>query len=66
MLTGDIGQNANDCIRGCSEQLGCEVTEMNVKEVHVHRLAMALPNVSLSGYLGSEATVWIQWVWMPS
>ena len=53
MLTGDIAQDVNDCVRGFSERLGCEVTEMNVQADHVHLLTMVPPKVSISDYLGT-------------
>jgi putative transposase len=30
ILTGDIAQDIDSCVRGFSERLGCEITEMNV------------------------------------
>jgi putative transposase len=53
MLTGDIAQDIDNCVRGFSERLGCEVTEMNVQADHVHLLAMVPPKVSISDYLGT-------------
>ena len=51
--SGDIAQDVNDCVRDFSERLGCEVTEMNVQEDHVHLLAMVPPKISISDYLGT-------------
>jgi len=53
LLTGDIARDVNDCVRGFSERLGCEVTEINVQSDHVHLLAMVPPKVSISDYLGT-------------
>ncbi len=53
MLSGDIAQDVKDCVCRFSERLGCEVTEMNVQEDHVHLLAMVPPKVSISDYFGT-------------
>jgi putative transposase len=53
MLTGDLAQDVESCVRGFSERLGCEVTEMNVQADHVHLLAMVPPKLSISDYLGT-------------
>ena len=39
-------------IRGISEWLGCEVTELNVQEDHVHVVVSIPPKVSVSDYMG--------------
>ena len=52
VLTGDIAREAEYCIRGFSERLGCEVTELNIQDDHVHLLAMVPPKISISDYLG--------------
>ena len=53
ILTGDIAQDIDNCVRGFSERLGCEITEMNVQADHVHLLAMVPAKVSISDYLGT-------------
>ena len=53
ILSGDLAQDIDSCIRGFSERLGCEITEMNVQTDHVHLLAMVPPKVSISDYLGT-------------
>jgi putative transposase len=40
MLTGDLAQDVESCVRGFSERMSCEVTEMNVQADQVHLLAM--------------------------
>jgi putative transposase len=53
ILVGDIAKEINNGIRGFSEQLGCEVTELNIQNDHVHLLAMVPPKISISDYLGT-------------
>ncbi len=53
ILSGELSQDIDNCMRGFSERLGCEITEMNVQEDHVHLLAMVPPKVSISDYLGT-------------
>ena len=48
-LRGDVGS----CIRAFSEQLSCEVIELNVCIDHVHLLVMVPPKVSISDYVGT-------------
>jgi hypothetical protein len=47
ILVGDIAMEINNGIRGFSEQLGCEVTELNIQNDHVHLLAMVPPKISI-------------------
>jgi putative transposase len=51
IITGDIVQDIDNCVRGFSERLGCEIIETNVQADHVHLLAMVSPKVSISDYL---------------
>jgi putative transposase len=53
VLSGEMAQDVDSCIRGFSDRLGCEVTELNVQSDHVHLLAMVPPKVSISDYLGA-------------
>ena len=53
VLKGAIAEEVATCIRIFSEQLGCEVIEMNVQEDHVHLLVMIPPKVSVSGLVGT-------------
>ncbi len=40
-------------IRGMSEWMGCEVTELNVREDHVHVVVSIPPKVSIAHYMGT-------------
>ena len=53
MLNGAIGAETNRCIRAFSEQLGCQIVELNVQFDHVHLLAMVPPKISISSYVGT-------------
>ena len=53
MLKGAIAEEVATCIKIFSDQLGCEVIEMNVQEDHVHLLLMIPPKVSVSGLVGT-------------
>jgi putative transposase len=46
VLTGQIAEEVENCIRAFSEQQGCEVVELNVQADHVQK-------VSISGYVGT-------------
>jgi putative transposase len=52
ILEGKIGQLVEYCIRAYSEQMGCEVVELNVRNDHVHLISMVPPKISISDYLG--------------
>ena len=52
VLSGQIAEEVNKCIRGFSEQKECEVIELNVQIDHVHLLAMVPPKISISDYVG--------------
>ncbi len=53
VLKGAIAEEVATCIQILSEQLGCEVVEMNVQEDHVHLLVRIPPKVSVSGLVGT-------------
>ena len=53
ILSGKIAKEVEDCIRAFSEQLACEVIELNIQIDHVHLIAMVPPKVSISGYVGT-------------
>ena len=53
ILTGDIGEEVDYCIRAFTEQQGCEIVELNIRADHVHLLAMIPPKVSISDYMGT-------------
>ena len=53
VLTDNVSEKVENCIRAFSEQQGCEVVELNVQVDHVHLLALVPPKVSISGYVGT-------------
>ena len=53
VLSGAIAEEVRTCIRMFTDQLGCEVIEMNVQIDHVHLLVMIPPKVSVSGFVGT-------------
>jgi len=53
VLKGTIAEEVATCIRIFSEQLGCEIVEMNIQVDHVHLLVMVPPKVSVSGFVGT-------------
>ena len=53
VLKGAIAEEVATCVRIFSEQLGCEIIEMNVQVDHVHLLVMVPPKVSVSGFVGT-------------
>ena len=53
ILTGKVADEVSRCIRAFSEQLGCEIFEMNVQVDHVHLLVMVPPKISISKYVGT-------------
>ncbi len=53
VLKGAIAEEVATCIRIFSEQLRCEIIEMNVQVDHVHLLVMVPPKVSVSGFVGT-------------
>ncbi len=53
VLKDDIADEVATCVRIFSEQLGCEIIEMNVQVDHVHLLVMVPPKVSVSGFVGT-------------
>lgn len=52
ILTGQVAEEVNRCIRAFSEQKGCEVIELNVQIDHVHLIAMVVPKISISEFVG--------------
>ena len=53
ILTDKIEDLVGYCIRAYSEQLKCEVVELNVQIDHVHLISMVPPKISISDYLGT-------------
>jgi putative transposase len=52
VLGGENAREAEYCIRGFSEKLGCEINEFNIQDDHIHLLVMVPPKLSISDYLG--------------
>ena len=52
ILTGDVRAGVEQSIRMISEQLKCEIEELNVQEDHVHIVVMVPPKISISTYVG--------------
>ena len=52
ILTGQVAEEVTRCIRALSEQKGCEVIELNVQIDHVHLIAMVVPKISISEFVG--------------
>ena len=46
VLDGKIGKEVDKSIRAFSDQLGCEIVELNVQQDHVHVLVLISPKVS--------------------
>ena len=53
ILTGQLAEEANNCIRAFSEHLKCEVIELNVQNDHIHILVMIPPKLAVSKYVGT-------------
>ena len=53
MITGEIADEVDWCIRAFSEQQKCEIDEINVQVDHVHLLAMIPPKISVAKYVGT-------------
>ena len=53
ILTGRVAEEVSNCIRSFSEQLRCEIVELNIQIDHVHILVKIPPKVSISNYVGT-------------
>ena len=53
ILSGPVAEEVSCGIRTFSEQLQCEVVELNGQIDYVHRLVMILPKISVSDYVGT-------------
>ena len=53
ILNGKVANEVENCIRAFSEQLGCEIIELNIQIDHVHLIVMVPSKVSISGYAGT-------------
>ncbi|CAB3804620.1 hypothetical protein LMG28614_06039 [Paraburkholderia ultramafica] len=52
VLQGPVGKQVYKCVMVFSQQLGCEVVELNVQPDHVHLLVSIPPKLSVSGLMG--------------
>jgi len=52
ILTGQVADEVNRCIRAFSEQKECEVVELSVQIDHVHLIVMVPPKISISVFVG--------------
>ena len=52
VLQGPVGKEVDKCVMVFSQQLGCEVVELNVQPDHVHLLVSIPPKLSVSGLMG--------------
>ena len=52
VLQGAVGKEVYKCVMVFSQQLGCEVVELNVQPDHVHLLVSIPPKLSVSGLMG--------------
>jgi putative transposase len=53
ILTGNIAELVEHWIRAYSDQLKCEIVELNVQIDHVHLISMVPPKISISDYRGT-------------
>ena len=53
IMVDELRDDIGICIRAFSEQLSCELIELNVQIDHVHLLVMVPPKVSISDYVGT-------------
>ena len=53
ILTGEVAQEVERCIRAFVEQQKGEMVELNVQIDHVHLLVMVPPKVSISNFVGT-------------
>ena len=52
ILTGEVAQEVDRCIRAFTEQQKAEVVELNVQIDHVHLLVFVPPKISVSNFVG--------------
>ena len=52
ILTGQVANGVNRCIRAFSEQKGCEVIELSIQIDHVHLIVLVPPKISISDFVG--------------
>ena len=52
ILSGQVANEVNRCIRAFSEQKGCEVVELSIQIDHVHLIVLVPPKISISDFVG--------------
>ncbi len=52
ILTGQVGEEVDGCIRLFANQQGCKIVELNIQSDHVHLLVRIPPKVSVSDFMG--------------
>ncbi len=52
VLTGDVGQDAYNCLQVFAGQRGCDIVALNVQADHVHLMINVPPRVSVSDVMG--------------
>jgi putative transposase len=53
ILSGHVSEEVSRCIRALSEQLKCEVVELNIQVDHVHLIILVPPKTSVSTFVGT-------------
>ena len=53
ILADEIAREVDQCIRMYTENLKCEIIELNIQKDHIHLLVMIPPKVSISQYMGT-------------
>jgi putative transposase len=53
ILTGQVTQETEGCIRAFVEQQGGTIIELNIQTDHVHLLVLVPPKVSISNFVGT-------------
>ena len=53
ILSDKVAVEVNNCIRAFSEQMKCEIVELNIQMDHVHLLVLVPPKISISKYMGT-------------
>ena len=53
ILSGLVAKEVERCIRSFCQQMGAEITELNIQIDHVHLLALVPPKISISQFVGT-------------
>ena len=53
VLSEQIAQEVDQCIRLFSKKLQCEIVEMNIQKDHIRLIVMIPPKVAISQYIGT-------------